>query len=95
MSKRTAWLLEATIVGLLFAVALKAKADDYGEYPWCTTDGYIYECYYTTPGSCENAAEMAGGSRWCERNPDIYRDRADDREWWKKDPEIKGWYGTI
>jgi hypothetical protein len=73
-----------------------------GDYPWCATDGYIYECYYTTPSRCENAAEMAGGSRWCERNPEIYRDRPDRRHgreqnerWWEEDPEIKGWYGTI
>lgn len=95
MSKRTAWLLEATIVGLLFAVVLKAKADDYGEYPWCTTDGYIYECYYTTPGSCENAAEMAGGSRWCERNPEIYQDDY-GRPWEKyRRPGWHGDYGDI
>jgi len=89
MNQRQWWIAIVAIgLGCALWVNLRAETLFVGEEPWCATDGDIYECYYTTPRQCENAAEMAGESRWCERNPEVYHY---GRPWEKY--RRPGWHG--
>lgn len=63
-----------------------------GSLPWCMTDGESYDCYYYRPDNCQQAAELYGGWRWCERNPKVYNlegkswELDNDHDWSSNDP---------